>query len=212
VGKPPVIDGQLDDWERKCPIPLIGRNQLQVLDPKYQWQPANLNGVAYLGWDAQNLYVAVEVIDDLHQAAGEGETVTQGDSVALAIDPSAGGADAARQAFVLYVSSQRPTGGSGTVTLWRSRPHSGGRPAGHLARDSSVCEVVVKPGDGRCVYELRLPWSELGGIAPVFAGQVGLSLQLNDNDGSGPAAWMNWGGGLSPAWSPSAFGRVTLVE
>jgi hypothetical protein len=72
--------------------------------------------------------------------------------------------------------------------------------------------VVVKPGDGRCVYELRLPWSELGGIAPAFGGRVGLSLQLNDNDGSGLAAQMAWGGGLSPTWSPPAFGRLTLVE
>ena len=32
VSKPPVIDGNLDDWNLKCPIPLIGRNQLQVLN------------------------------------------------------------------------------------------------------------------------------------------------------------------------------------
>jgi len=36
--------------------------------------------------------------------------------------------------------------------------------------------------------------------------------ELNDNDGHGPAAQMNWGGGLSPAWSPAGFGVVTLIE
>ncbi len=209
---PPTIDGKLDDWEARCPIPLIGRNQLQMFDPNYQWTPQNLNGVAYLAWDTKNLYLAVEVLDDLHRPAGDGETVTQGDSLTVAFDPSVGGADGARQAFAYHVSSQKPAGGSGTLTLWRSRRHNGGKPPGHLARDSSVYEIAIKPGEGSCVYELRLPWSELGGIAGVFAGKFGFSIQLNDNDGPGLAAQMNWGGGLSPAWSPRSFGRVTLVE
>jgi hypothetical protein len=80
-----------------------------------------------------------------------------------------------------------------------------------LARDSSVYEITVKPDHGRCVYELRLPWSELG-IWPAAGAKFGFSVQLNDNDGGGPAARMNWGGGLSPAWHPSGFGIITLAE
>lgn len=212
VAKPPTIDGKLDDWDLKCPVPLIGRNQLQVHDAGYQWTPQNLNGVAYLAWDTKNLYLAVQVLDDQHRTAGEGETVTDGDSLILAFDPSAGGTTGSREAAAYYVSSQSPTGGSGTVTLWRSRQHSGGRPSGHLARDSSVYEIVVKPGDGGCVYEMRLPLSELGGISGAFATKLGGSIQLNDNDGKGLAAQMNWGGGLSPTWAPASFGRITLVE
>jgi hypothetical protein len=212
VSKPPAIDGNLEDWNLKCPIPLIGRNQLQILMPGYQWTPQNLSGVAYLGWDVSNLYLAVQVMDDVHAGSGEGETVTDGDSITIAFDPTAGGPDGARQAFSYYVSSQRPTGGSGTLTLWRSRQHNGGRPAGHLARDSSVYDVAVRPGAGGCVYELRIPLSELGGITGAFAGKFGFAIQLNDNDGQGPAAQMTWGGGLSPSWLPASFGRITMVE
>ncbi len=50
---PPKIDGSLDDWDGKCPIPLIGRNQLGVTDKDYQWTPQNLSGVAYLRWVAE---------------------------------------------------------------------------------------------------------------------------------------------------------------
>ena len=139
-----------------------------------------------------------------------------GDSVILAFDPTNRSPDAAGKSFAYYVSSQQPAGGSGRHTLWRPSLHSGGRPAGHLARDSSVYELVVKPGDGRCVYELRIPWSELG-ITPLLGTKFGFSIQLNDSDGHnnkgrGCAAQMNWGGGLSPTWHPAGFGIITLVE
>ena len=58
---------------------------------------------------------------------------------------------------------------------------------------------------------VRIPWSELG-ISPAFGGKFGFAIQLNDNDGQGPAARMNWGGGISPAWHPASFGVITLVE
>ncbi len=57
-----------------------------------------------------------------------------------------------------------------------------------------------------------MPWSELGGITPAFGGKFAFAVQLNDNDGQGRAAYMNWGGGISPAWIPANFGVVTLLE
>jgi len=49
-------------------------------------------------------------------------------------------------------------------------------------------------------------------VTPVFGCKFGFSIQLNDNDGDGLAAHMNWGGGLSPTWRPADFGTITLVE
>ena len=68
-------EGVLDDWPRSCPIPLIGRNQLNVLDKNYDWTPKNFSGVAYLRWDDKNLYVAVESARQRPHPAGDGETV-----------------------------------------------------------------------------------------------------------------------------------------
>ncbi len=211
TARPVVVDGDLADWDLRCPIPLIGRNQLRLLDPDYQWTPANLNGVAYLAWDEQNLYVAVQVLDDIHHPAGDGDSVTEGDSLTLAFDPTDRGPDAAKQAFAYYVSSRAPGSGSGAHTLWRPAGFSGGRPAGHLARDSSVHELAVKPSESGCIYELRIPFSELG-VSPAFGCKLGLAIQLNDNDRKGLAAQMNWGGGLSPAWSPGDFGVIRMVD
>ena len=152
-----------------------------------------------------------QVLDNIHHPAGDGETVIAGDSVILAFDPTNRSPGAAAKSCAYYVSSQKPAGGSGRHTLFRPRSRSGGRPSGHLARDSSVREIAVRMNPKGCVYELCIPWSELG-VTPVFGGKFGFAIQLNDDDGQGLAAHMNWGGGLSPTWRPASFGVITLVE
>lgn len=212
---PPKLGASLDGWIKTCPIPLIGRNQLTYQAPGYAWTPDNLSGIGYLMWDNANLYVAVSVRDDMHHpvstADPSGDAILKGDSVVLAIDPTMRGPDARTRAFAYYLSSAVPGGGSGRHTLFRPPAHSGGRPSGHLLRDSSIYDMTVVPGPGGCLYELRIPLSELG-IQGVAGTRIGLSLQLNDNDGNGLAAQMNWGGGLFPTWNPLDFGIVTLVE
>ncbi len=206
-----TIDGDLDEWVTRCPIPLMGKNQLTVVDEDYEWSPENLGGVGYLMWDDANLYVAVKVRDNVHRAVG-GADVTRGDGLILAFDPTKGRADSAEKSFAFYISSATPGGGSGFHTVYRPAEHSGGLQSGQLFKDSSIYEVAVKPEKGVCVYEMRIPFSELGGITPEVAGKFAFSAQLNDSDGDGPAAHMNWGDGLTPAWSPEAFGVVTMVE
>jgi len=209
---PPRVDGKLDDWVTDCPIPLIGRNQLTVIDGSYEWTPQNLMAAAYLMWDDSYLYVAVDARDDVHKEAGSGASVTEGDSLVLAFDPTGRGPQAAAKAFEYYISSAVPGGGSGLHTIYRPEQHCGGLRSGHLFRDSSVYEMAIARSPARCVYELRIPWSELGGAKPAFGAKLGFSVQLNDNDGRGLAAHMNWGGGISPAWRPSDFGLVTFVR
>jgi hypothetical protein len=213
--RPPKLGASLDGWIKTCPIPIIGRNQLTYQAPGYAWTPDNLSAIGYLNWDAANLYVALSVRDDVHHpvstANPSGDAILQGDSVVLAIDPTMRGPDARARSFAYYLSSAAPGGGSGRHTLFRPAAHSGGRPSGHLLRDSSIYDMTVIPSQGACLYELRIPLSELG-IQGVAGTRIGLSLQLNDNDGKGLSAQMNWGGGLTPTWNPLDFGIVTLVE
>ena len=208
---PPTIDGDLSDWTPDAPIPLIGRNQLTVTDPNYKWTPQNLNAVAYLRWDAANLYLAAEVWDD-KDAALPGDQAPKGDCLILAVDPTNRAADAEQRAFELFISSAAPGAGGGRHTIFRPEEHSGGLRTGHLFRDSSVYELAVRRSEGKTTYEMRIPWSEMGGVQPGLGSRFALSLQLNDNDGAGAAAHMNWGGGVSPSWHPADFGVVTCVE
>ena len=210
----PKIDGQLDDWIRRCPIPLIGRNQLAYQADGYQWTPDNLSGIVYLMWDAGNLYLAAQVRDDAHRSltavTPSGEQAVRGDSLILGIQPVRG--DSPSKAFAYYLTSAAPGGGSGTHTLFRPADKAGGRESGHLFRDSSIYEMAIRPGKGVCTYELRIPLSELG-LSPGLGTKFGLSALLNDNDGGRkPVARMTWGGGLEPAWVPEQFGMVTFVN
>ncbi len=214
AARAPKIDGRLDDWITRCPIPLIGRNQLAYQADGYRWTPENLSGVGYLMWDAANLYVAVRVRDDVHQswtaATPSGEQAKRGDSLILGLQPVRGGSPS--EAFAYYVSAASPGGGSGAHTLFRPADHSGGRTAGHLFRDSSIYEMAVAVGKGECVYELRIPLSEVG-LTPSLGTRFGLAAVLIDNDGDRkPVARMTWGGGIEPTWSPDQFGVATFVE
>lgn len=110
-------------------------------------------------------------------------------------------------------SASAPGGGSGRHTLYRPPARNGGLPSGQLAKDSSVYELAVKREGDITAYELRIPWSETGGLTPAVGTRAGLSLQLFDADNNGLApSVMTWGGGLLPEWAPSAFGLLTLID
>lgn len=204
------IDGDLSDFNRSQPIPLLGRGQLHAESKGYKWTPQNLSAVAYLNWDTANLYVGVEAIDDNHVASKNDEKTNQDDSVEIAIHPLNRQAGEDGKAFVYYLSMANPGGGSGKHTLFRPAAKSGGLKAGSLTKDSSMYDVVVKRNGNKTVYELAIPFAELGGIVNSFGTKFGLSLAVNDNDGSGYAASMVWGEGLKPKWSPSGFGMMVL--
>lgn len=211
IPSPIKIDGDISEWNRQCPIPILGDNQLSKIDPSYQWLPEKFSGVAYLCWDEKALYVAAQVRDDVHFAATTGDKTPEGDSMVIGIQPNKDDGNSG-QASMYYISSANPGGGSGACTLYRPREHSGGLPSGQLARDSSVYDIAIKTDGNITTYELRIPWAELGNIRPSLGTKFGLSLQLNDNDGKGRVAVMTWGDGLYPDWKPAKFGTVTLLD
>ena len=217
IHEPPEIDGILGDneWIKKCPIPLIGRNQLSYKSDDYEWTPDNLSAVGYMMWDQENLYVALKVRDNVHYDAGSGSPVAEdyieGDSIIVGIDPTNRGAAADARAFAYYISSASPGGGSGQYTLFIPENHSGAMQPGQLFKDSSIYNLVISDQAGVCVYEMCIPLSEIG-ISGQIGTKAGLSIQINDNDSGAKEAQINWGNGLYPTWSPENFGIVTFVE
>ncbi len=207
----PKVDGDLSEWDfTDDPVPLCCENQVGGNRGGYSWSPANLSGVAAFKWDGEALYFAAKVKDDSHVTAADAKT-PEGDSVTIALHPLFGVPGSEAQAQELYLSDRVPGGGSGKFTLYRPEGRAAGRKSGQLAKDSSVFDIAVtRKGDITC-YELRIPWSEIGGVRPDPGAKIGLSLRLSDTDEGGRFARMNWGMGLDPAWSPLSFGVLTLV-
>ncbi len=205
------IDGDLSDFDCSAPIPLMGRDQLRLLKDDYKWSPENCSGVAYFNYDQNYLYCGIEVIDDKHVADKTESDCGLDDSVRIAIHPVHRLPGEQSKAFCFDVSSAAP-GGSGKHTLYRPQPYCGGLKSGSLAKDSSVYDMAVKQYGNKTVYEIAMPWTDLGGLTGTIGTKFGLSLQLTDNDGSGPAAVLLWGEGLRPVWSPDSFGMITLTE
>lgn len=207
----PKIDGDVAEWDLSDPIPLLAENFVSAQKGGYEWSRENLSGIARFAWDADGLYFAAKVMDDEHVTFGD-DRAEFGDSIAIGLHPGnrAPGTDA--EAMELVLSANPPGGGSGKFTLFRPEGRTGGGKPGHLARDSSVYEFAVRRDGKLTVYELLIPWSELKGLLPQAGAKLGLTLRLNDADGGGRGARINWGQGLDPVWMPEAFGVMTLTE
>lgn len=217
TAKAPALDGAFADWRNGSPIPLMCDNQVTAHAATYTWTPENLAGVAWFAWDAEHLYLGVEVVDDKHDASATNEQTDTRDSLTVAINPAPGTVDASR-AFEWKISAAHPGGGSGKHTLFRSPDRAGRMTAGHLAKDSSLYGISVTRDESakRTEYRIRIPWSEMDGVRATPGSKFGCTIKLNDSDGGGSAASLGgsmlWGGGIVPNWVPADFGLITLTE
>ena len=211
AGEAPKIDGDLSEWDfTDDPIPLCCENQVGGEKGGYSWSPANLSGVAAFKWDGDSLYFAAKVKDDSHVTAADDKT-PEGDAVTIALNPRFGVPGSEDMAQEWYLSDRVPGGGSGRFTLYRPEGRSSGLKSGQLAKDSSVYDIAIRrDGDIAC-YELRIPWGEVRGATPEIGAKLGLALRLSDADDGGRFGRVNWGMGLDPEWTPSAFGTLTLL-
>jgi hypothetical protein len=206
VAAPPTIDADLSDWPRRCPIPLLGPAQLRKVQADEDWSPEDLSGVAYLAWDEANLYLAAHVRDDEHTLPSPPR---EGDAVVLGFDPTFRGSDMGAAAFALYMGQSS----EGWHLLVRPEEFGGpGRKTGNLLRDGASADVAVRRVGDATVYEALVPFHYLGALRPGAARKFGFAVGLIDNDGAGPAAVMQWGGGLWDAFDPRLFGCITFVE
>ena len=209
TARPKAIDGDLSDWDFADPLPLLCGNQI-ASEGGYKWTPENLSGVAQLAWDADSLYLAVRVRDDVH-AAQTGEKTLEGDALQIGLHPANRIPGTENRAIEWHVSAASPGSGSGKHTVFRPAAHAAGLASGQLAKDSSTYEIAVKRAGKDTCYELRIPWTEAGGLRPQPGVRLGLSLRLLDADNGPARGAAAWGRGLAPSWSPGSFGSLVLL-
>lgn len=73
-------------------------------------------------------------------------------------------------------------------------------------------ETAVTREDGKILYRVRIPWSELAPLGPRPGGIAGFNAVFHDRDDGVANYFAALSPGLSPFKNPSLFRRIRLTE
>lgn len=174
LSTPPTIDGDWGEW--KTLTKEYPANNL--VWGAQNWANADdLSASFHVGWDNNNLYLAVKVRDDRYVQNATGANLYLGDSVELVFDRELQTdfyyTQLSPDDFQLGISPGRPDpAGAKEAYLWFPSNIAGSRSSVKIAslQESGVYRV-----------EAAIPWSVLE-TQPVAGRHYGFSLMVNDND------------------------------
>ncbi len=173
----PTIDGDWAEWKGKGKE-YPARNVVYGKSNRVDEADSGLS--YYVGWDANNLYIAVKVGDDKYVQEATGENIYKGDSIELLIDTDLQGdfyVDSLNNDdFQIGLSPGRPdTNGTREAYRWYPASKAGGLTNVTIGSISS---------SGLWRLEAAIPWSVLG-ISPYKGMHLGFAISVSDNDNPG---------------------------
>lgn len=196
--KPLALDGKLTGWDGAFVTPV------HVGHPDF----ANRGGQVLYLWDDKNLYIGLRCLDQKPAHIGPDNQIWNGDAIEFYLDTRRGDKLGAA-AF-----------GPGTLHMFYTpftktdvKPRLQVREL-PVFKDFKLqgADVVAAKTPWGYTAEFKLPWSNVPDFAPKTGEIIGIDCELCSSDGglrvdrtfvySGPAA----------VGSPSAFGRVQLVD
>jgi hypothetical protein len=176
---PPTIDAQTSDWGSPLPYTID-----QIVFGAGNWSgPADQSGSFAMSWDANNLYVLVVIVDDIHVQTQHGELMFKGDSLELQFDADLPGDFGATQIdaddYQLGLSPGENRDAP-EAFLWN--------PAGRKGVPSGLAMAsrATVPAGGY-VFETAIPWAMFG-VTPSAGEVFGMALNSSDDDNPGVAA------------------------
>ena len=188
---PPVIDGNEDDVWSAAPRYKIAN---VIYSPPSS--PNDLSADFKAMWDANNLYVFVNVTDDILRHDSTPDNWYQDDSVEVYIDASNSKSSQYGQTDYQYTFNWDKTS-----PKMQETKHN---------RAEGVQYVLVTTDKGYRV-EIKFPWSTLG-TKPSAGAKIGLDVHVNDNDSGKRDTKITWYGKQDNAWqNPQAFGNAELA-
>ncbi|WP_160495740.1 glycosyl hydrolase family 28-related protein [Paenibacillus dendrobii] len=167
----------------------------------------DLSLASKITWDDNNLYVNVDVKDNVHSQTYTNGDIWQGDSLQVGIDLAKQDGGASRQVNELGFALNQ----DGSVTKWRWRA-----PDGITAGPMESAQAVITRDEAAKVthYKLTLPFQALHGAGyDVHPDQpIGLALLVNENDGEGRSGFMEYNGGIGTSKDAGLFGNLYLLK
>jgi hypothetical protein len=178
----PVIDGDAAEW---AGLPAYSSPHLVFTADTWDGSD-DLAASWQVSWDDANLYLVVNVIDDVHAQNQTGNQTFRGDSVELQVDADRAGDYGPSLSPDDYQLALSP-GDFAAVppSAFRFQGTTGGEMRDAAAPQSIV--VAARPSDGGYVLEAAIPWGDLG-LTPSAGLVIGLAMNVNDNDSPGTAA------------------------
>jgi hypothetical protein len=175
-------------------------------DPWVAWSgPDDLSFQITSAWDTSNLYIKAAVKDDLHFNKSS-ESPWSADSLQVAIDPNNDG--------VFYVAAGGKKLGPDDFEFGLVLGDDGKSRCVSL-HGKNICQsnnyTVIRDEKAKTtIYDLRLPWNELGvkpGVGMVF----GMSFVIFDDDtGTGQSYYAPIGGGIAGAKNTALYKKFVL--
>lgn len=188
AAQPVTVDGTLDEavWKDAPAERIDGATSVFRFGKAAPWRDAtDLSATWRAAWDADHLYLGIEVTDDAHRVQFADASIWNQDGLQFLFDP-------ARTAVEK----------SGKYDYSASVGTKGPQAWCHLSAHSSVAEGAAPeirlaatdlPGSaGGKVYELAIPWSRLAPFVPEVGANLGMNLLLNEDDGEGRVGFMGW--------------------
>lgn len=176
----PTIDGNLADW----PALTTYRSAFTVYTVGSWDGSDDVEATWRLGWDNSNLYVAVEVTDNLHVQTQTGNQIFKGDGVDLQIDTNRSNDSAGLNLDNFQINLSPGNFSDIPPSAFRFQGTADGgildAPGGH-----HVTVAAQKTAAGY-IIEAAIPWSDLN-FTPSVGSVLGLALNVNDNDQAGQA-------------------------
>jgi hypothetical protein len=201
---------QPDEWKGALEVQL-GEKQY-VASGSTPWGGMNdHSALQYVKWDDENLYLAVEVTDDVHSMEVADVYGSWGsDSLQLSFDPlrAAGyGADSNHIRFIASYNANTNVSALG-VESW-------GPIAGAGLNDIHY-KFTRDEDSKKTTYELAFPWKAIltADRLPAKADftDMGISVLVNDNDTNGRKGWLKYMDGIATGKDPSQFGDLILTD
>lgn len=222
---PITVDGNLDEWDLSSPIAL--KTEAQVIRDVSYWKgEMDLSCTTYLMWDANNLYVAVDVFEDTPYGAIEMLPLDGEDNfkIFISTDPTADPArtDYGTNDFLLYLivdnnywdtAFDRSMVDRTVIQRFTSKGMDGGEDVlvGYEKATASTTTGFI--------FEAVIPWSNFSNARiPQYTPAVGDTVKFNfaitDIDYPCPGTeyipQMAWTGDLRINFNPSLWGNVTF--
>ncbi|WP_295807378.1 hypothetical protein [uncultured Victivallis sp.] len=159
--------------------------------------------------DRENFELYVEVKDAVHHPL-PGKQPWEGDSVQFAFDGGGRGLTGDRIEFTLTLDRE----GRARLEKNFAAPVGGDLPGRYTPANEPMQTVTVagERRNGRTIYRLRMPVSELYPLTIPQNGTVRFSLLVNNNDGNGRAYYREWASGIGGAKSPTKYGDLTVWQ